>query len=528
MSPTRSSKTQLRGLLLLVFVALLVFSLAPNSLADEGGKWTQVAERIGTNLDKAQKALDKGDKDGAKEAMQEARYGEFVRTGFESAVNGKISGGDASHSDMEFGALSQAIKKGDTAEAKRIIDGLKSHISDNARVLDGGTVKTKDLRVSNGKWGQVATTMNGILDQAVKESKKGNADTAKDKVNEAYYGHYETTGFEKMTGARVNGARVSSIELEFSLIKKAISEKKTDEVAQRIDQLKPQLIEDANKLDGFDGSGKSAGGSTSIFLGSFLVILREGMEAILVVAAVIAYLVKAGHANKTKYVWMGAAIALLMSIGLAVAFSELASLAGKNQELLEGLTALVAVAMLIWVSNWMLGKSNQKAWDKFIKDKTDTSLTRGSLISLAFVAFLAVLREGAETILFYQPVIAMAGDDMHLVWIGLAVGVVCLAIIYALIRIFSVRIPLRPFFIVTSIFLAIMAFTFTGSGIKELQEADALPATPLDGWPTVDLLGIYPRVENLLAQAIVLVIIGGLFVYAYLKQRRARALDETK
>ena len=139
--------------------------------------------------------------------------------------------------------------------AKRIIDGLKSHISDNARVLDGGTVKTKDLRVSNGKWGQVATTMNGILDQAVKESKKGNADTAKDKVNEAYYGHYETTGFEKMTGARVNGARVSSIELEFSLIKKAISEKKTDEVAQRIDQLKPQLIEDANKLDGFDGSG---------------------------------------------------------------------------------------------------------------------------------------------------------------------------------------------------------------------------------------------------------------------------------
>ncbi|KWZ74759.1 MAG: FTR1 family protein [Winkia neuii] len=528
MTPTRSLKASSRPLLLLLFIALLIFSLTPNALADEGGKWGAVAERINTNLDQAQKAFESGNVEKAKEHVKEARYGQFVRTGFETEVNAKVSGGDASHADMEFGALGQALNKGDKAKVAKIIDGLKSHIKDNATALDGGTVKAKDLRVSDGKWGQVAQTMNGILDKAVQESKKGNAEAAKDKVNEAYYGHYETTGFEKMTGARVNGARVSSIELEFSLIKKAISEKKTDEVSQRIDQLKPQLIEDANKLDGFDGSGKSTGGSTSIFLGSFLVILREGMEAILVVAAVIAYLVKAGHQNKTKYVWLGAGVALLISIGLAAAFSELASLAGKNQELLEGLTAIVAVAMLIWVSNWMLGKSNQKAWDKFIKDKTDTSLTRGSLVSLAFVAFLAVLREGAETILFYQPVIAMAGDDMHLVWIGLAVGVVCLVIIYALIRIFSVRIPLRPFFIVTSIFLAIMAFTFTGSGIKELQEADALPATPLDGWPTVDLLGIYPRVENLAAQALVLVIIGGLFAYAYLKQRSTRALDETK
>ena len=206
MTPTRSLKASSRPLLLLLFIALLIFSLTPNALADEGGKWGAVAERINTNLDQAQKAFESGNVEKAKEHVKEARYGQFVRTGFETEVNAKVSGGDASHADMEFGALGQALNKGDKAKVAKIIDGLKSHIKDNATALDGGTVKAKDLRVSDGKWGQVAQTMNGILDKAVQESKKGNAEAAKDKVNEAYYGHYETTGFEKMTGARERGA----------------------------------------------------------------------------------------------------------------------------------------------------------------------------------------------------------------------------------------------------------------------------------------------------------------------------------
>ena len=167
------------------------------------------------------------------------------------------------------------------------------------------------------------------------------------------------------------------------------------------------------------------------------------MEAILVVAAILAYLAKAGHKDKTKVVWIGVVLALVASVLLAFLFSAFANLAGANQELLEGLAALFAVAMLIWVSNWMISKSSNEAWDRYIKDQTDASLTRGSLLGLTFIAFLAVLREGAETILFYVPIISNAQDSLTHVWIGLGVGVLILLVVYLLIQFAALRIPLR-------------------------------------------------------------------------------------
>jgi len=298
-------------------------------------------------------------------------------------------------------------------------------------------------------------------------------------------------------------------------------------VAQPLSTLTNYIREDANSLDGYTGKAAdkttdSSGTSPWIaqFLPSLLVILREGMEAILVVAAVLAYLAKAGHKKKAPIVWGGVVLAFGLSIGLAFLFSYVTSLAGANQELLEGFAALFAVAMLIWVSNWMINKSSNKAWDEYIKKQTDASLSSGSLLGLAFISFLAVLREGAETILFYVPIVAAAGDKVHYVWIGLAVGLVALVIIYLLIQFAAVRIPLRPFFTITSLLMAFMAFTFTGSGIGELQEADVVSLTPISGFPTIDLLGIYPRVENLAAQAIVLAIIVGLYFFG--KARLAR------
>ena len=106
----------------------------------------------------------------------------------------------------------------------------------------------------------------------------------------------------------------------------------------------------------------------------------------------------------------------------------------------------------------------------------------------------------------------------------MGVGLAILVVVYLLIQFAALRIPLRPFFAVTSLLLAVMAVTFTGSGVKELQEADVLPLTPLDSLPTIDLLGIYPRVENLSAQAAVLVIIVGLYFWG--KRRMRRAIPE--
>lgn len=371
-------------------------------------------------------------------------------------------------------------------------------------------------------WGEVATEMGQILDEAQQTYLSGNIEGGKDGVNVAYYRRYETLGFEKQVMARISGERVSAVEMEFSLVKKAMTDRDDAAVAQHTEILKTYLREDAQALDGTT-QNTSLGGSPwlSGFLPSLLVILREGMEAILVVAAILAYLSKAGHKDKTKVVWAGVALALLASVLLAVLFSTFSRLAGANQELLEGLVALFAVAMLIWVSNWMLSKSSSQAWDRYIKEQTDASLNKGSLFGLAFIAFLAVLREGAETILFYIPVISNAGDALAYVWIGLAVGAVILVLVYLLIQFAAVRIPLRPFFTVTSLLLALMAVTFTGSGIKELQEADLLSLTYLNGFPTIDLLGIYPRVENLAAQALVLALIVGLYFWGSRRHSRA-------
>ena len=382
-------------------------------------------------------------------------------------------------------------------------------------------------RAADQTWSDVSTTINGLIDEGVSTYKAGDAKGGKDKVNDAYYKHYEITGMEKQVMARISGSRVSQVEMEFSLLKKAMTDDDSAAVDQHLSTLTNYIREDANSLDGYTGKAAdkttdSSGTSPWIaqFLPSLLVILREGMEAILVVAAVLAYLAKAGHKNKAPIVWGGVALALGLSVGLAFLFSYVTSLAGANQELLEGFAALFAVAMLIWVSNWMINKSSNKAWDEYIKKQTDASLSSGSLLGLAFISFLAVLREGAETMLFYVPIVAAAGDKVHYVWIGLAVGLVALVIIYLLIQFAAVRIPLRPFFTITSLLMAFMAFTFTGSGIGELQEADVVSLTPISGFPTIDLLGIYPRVENLAAQAIVLAIIVGLYFFG--KARLAR------
>jgi high-affinity iron transporter len=151
-------------------------------------------------------------------------------------------------------------------------------------------------------------------------------------------------------------------------------------------------------------------------------------------------------------------------------------------------------------------------WQRFIKDKVTVALEHGGGRALTVVAFLAVYREGAETALFYQALINEGNDVLAPILLGILVGFVALAVIFTLFYRFGVRIPLRPFFGVTSVLLYYMAFVFMGKGIKELQEGNALPATFIQ-FPTVDWLGIYPTWQSLLGQLALLV----LFAFALLK-----------
>ncbi|MDR2252264.1 MAG: FTR1 family iron permease [Bifidobacteriaceae bacterium] len=368
-------------------------------------------------------------------------------------------------------------------------------------------------------WGEVAEEMNEILEDSWAKYQAGQISEAKAQVDVAYYSYYEKLGFEASVNSRVSGESAATAEYEFVLIKQAMSaEGEAEEVRSHLDILEGLLVEQATSLGGTKES------ATATFFEALIVILREGFEAILVLGAIIAYLVKSGNSASLKVVYGGALLALAASAALAVAINAITALSGASQEITEGVTVLIAAAMLIWVSNWILAKSDAGAWSRYIKGKTEASLSRGSVFSLALVAFLAVFREGAETILLYQAIRARAEETENMIWVGLGVGAVALVGVYLAIRFFSIRIPLRPFFLATSAVLALLAFSFAGSGIKELQEGGVVRVTPVDWVKTVDLLGIYPSAQTLSAQAIVLAAMVGLAVFTIRRARR-RAAD---
>jgi len=258
---------------------------------------------------------------------------------------------------------------------------------------------------------------------------------------------------------------------------------------------------------------RPTGSASEAFFQSLLIILREGFEAILVVGAVVAFLLKTGHRERLRSIWMGIVLALVASGLTAVVLRTVLSAIPASQEIIEGLTLLVAVAVLFSVSYWLISRVEAAKWQQFIREKVNTALEHGGGRALAFVAFLAVYREGAETALFYQ---ALFNEGSHVVLpisLGIVVGFAGLAVIFTLFYRFGVRIPLRPFFSVTSVLLYYMAFVFTGKGIKELQEGNAVPISTIPGFPTVEALGLYPTWQTLLAQMVLL----ALFVFAVAK-----------
>jgi high-affinity iron transporter len=258
---------------------------------------------------------------------------------------------------------------------------------------------------------------------------------------------------------------------------------------------------------------RPTGSASEAFFQSLLIILREGFEAILVVGAVVAFLLKTGHRERLRSIWMGIVLALVASGLTAVVLRTVLAAIPASQEIIEGLTLLVAVAVLFSVSYWLISRVEAAKWQQFIREKVNTALEHGGGRALAFVAFLAVYREGAETALFYQ---ALFNEGSHVVLpisLGIVVGFAGLAIIFTLFYRFGVRIPLRPFFSVTSVLLYYMAFVFTGKGIKELQEGNAVPISSIPGFPTVEALGLYPTWQTVLAQMVLL----ALFVFAVAK-----------
>jgi len=268
--------------------------------------------------------------------------------------------------------------------------------------------------------------------------------------------------------------------------------------------------------------GSRTSGAWEGFVQSFVIIVREGFEAILVIGAIVAFLIKTGHRDQLRSVWLGAGAGVAASAATAVALETVLSAVPASQDLIEGVSMLVAMVVLFWVSYWLISKVEAAHWQRFIREKVTAALASGGATALAFVAFLAVYREGAETALFFQALLGEAGRPAGAIALGIAAGAVVLVAIFTVFHRYGVKIPLRPFFTLTSGLLYAMAFVFAGRGVAELQEVSAVPITLVRGMPRIDALGIYPTAESLGLQALLVALLAAALVVTF-RPRRVRA-----
>ncbi len=563
---------------LVAFIAALMIALTtlfattavpqPAIAADDGqtnfDSWTAAAKNIEDQLATAEKDYNDGNYGQAGTDFQTAHWIGYDASNFSKVVNDTISADKQKEllqqfTDLEGLAYQQG--QGDVIAAK--IDALTAEINATAQTLDANAdlanpkeyakqraAQTAEERKkldaakknsSKGKgdrtWSEVASEMTVILDQAYEAAASGKGDEGSTLVNNAYYQYYEKLGFEKNVMNVISGDRVSQVEYQFKMTRKTMRDGGSDkEIKQLVDDLKSWLVEDAATLDG--GASGNVNGFTKLVTSSagqaFLILIREGLEALLVVAAVIAYLVKSGNKRFAKWIYLGVVAGLAGSGLVAVLFTFLFGGSGPVQEISEGVCALIATLMLLWTSNWMLNKSSVEAWNNYIRNKTEAAvagaqskvesgqrLGLGMITSLAMLSFLAVFREGAETVIFYESIYSMS-QDAHGMWVGGLAAAAVLIVIFLILRFTSVKIPIGPFFLVTSIVMAALVVIFAGGGIHALIEGDLIEGTYLSSVPTNDWIGLYPYVETITAQVIAAIAVVVLFVVGFIKKHRMK------
>ncbi len=339
------------------------------------------------------------------------------------------------------------------------------------------------------------------LAQSIQALERGDNGNAKDLALSAYLDGVEPI---EPTLATRDSALMGRIETAMGKYRSLLADKASlPELRAQIHVI-DELFKEADALLG------SSADATAAYLGSLTILVREGLEALLVVVAMIAFLRKAGRSDMLRYVhagWIGALVLGAVTWAVATYF---VSISGASREVTEGLSSLFAAVVLLSVGMWMHQKSMAGAWQKYIHDKLTAALSRKSAWFMFGLSFIAVYREVFETILFYA---ALWEQGNHPALLGgLASGLVVLAIIAVALLRFSARLPIGRFFTWSSALVAVLAVVLTGKGIAALQEAGWLDATVFNV-PRIDLLGIYPSLQGIVAQLSMAILIAVGFVW---------------
>lgn len=357
--------------------------------------------------------------------------------------------------------------------------------------------------------GGTLTLARTRLKESLAAYRQGDRKQATDLALSAYLDGFEPV--EPALGAR-DGALLRRIEAAMTGLRAAIGSGAPEaDVAARTERLSA-LLDTADRA-----LAPQQADNVRSFIGALTILLREGLEALLIVVAMIAFLRKAERPEMLRYVHGGWISALLAGGATWAAATFFISISGASRELTEGFGSLLAAAVLVSVGIWMHGKSHADAWQIYIRDKLTKALSGRSAWFLFLLAFVVVYREVFETILFYAAIWSQGG---HLGMLGGAlVAVAILAVLAWALLTYSKRLPIGRFFSLSSILMAGLSIVLIGKGVAALQEAGWIDVHPLAWVPRLDILGVYPTVEGLVVQLVTI----GVLVIGFVRTSGPRA-----
>lgn len=474
--------------------------------------WQVVYNDIKTALEAAVTAYEKGDKDAAKQQINnKAKFELYRNTKLEEAIRRFISGGQGIDGDIQkrMGSAIIAINNDISADVlKSNLEELDALIYENVAKLpmDSGSLATNVVLPDSAEddaatdFAPVVANIKAKIAEAIKTYAAKDVVKAMSDAQDVYFDEFEASGMENKVGAIDVGLK-TRIEGNFgevvALMKAGVSVERLEQAADNLGANLDAALE------------KTSGSSSpwALFLYALTIILREGFEALIIVAAVVAYLLKTGNEKRMSIVYSSLGVAVVLSFVMAWVMNLIfASAAGQKREVMEGAVMLIAVGLLFYVGFWLLSNAGAKKWSKYIQSHVSESISAGSAKALWWTVFLAVFREGAETVLFYQALIFDAKDSAgySMIALGFVAGLIVLLVTYYVFKIFAIKIPIKPFFLVTSAIIFYMSIVFVGKGLMEFVEGKIFVPTKIDGFPTIEWLGIYPYYESLVPQAIMI------------------------
>jgi high-affinity iron transporter len=493
--------------------ALALIAFAPSPSLSEGASppWSSVAVQISETLDRAATAHASQQSARGTELVSEAYFGAFEESGMEIAIRQYVSARRARELERMFGGIRQAIATGaESGEIRRQIAALREALETEAVQLERHGVTPEDIR--QRPEGPEPTGADGAaepvpsvgsapllarLGEVGARYTGGARDEARGLLDSAYFDEFEARGLEAAIGARAP-ARKAAIEARFVRIRSLMAAGAPPEaVAGEIEALRIEIGDAVALLTHNRGRWQT-------ILGSTFIIVREGFEAILILTALVTYLAKAGHHDRVRIVYQAAGAAVAASLFTALGLRFLVGLAPGHQESLEGVSMLAAAAVLVYVSYWLTSRTEGRRWQAYLRSKVQDSLGTGRIAALWAAAFLAVYREGAETVLFYQALLAGTAADTRAILAGLGIGTLGLAALFVVLRSGARRVPMHAFFAWTSFLLYSMALIFVGRGVRALQTAGAVGASPTPWQLTLDWVGLYPTWESVAGQMVLL------------------------